>query len=187
MRSKAAKQDLARSKLIMSALKRAREHLEAGVEPSLKGRRVVLKDVVLVRADGRETPVAQEARRLRPNINLSFWSGETERDKNRVFAYDRDGQKHTVQRKANVTKLGRRFYEESPQTEWIIHLPVVNVRNGQKFNERYIDLTPDVLKTIYVPTDPEYELLKLNRTRGDEESLNRMIRQYSTYMPQALC
>ena len=64
----------------MSALKRAREHLEAGIQPSLKGRRVVLKDVVLVRADGSETPVAQEARRLRPNINLSFWSGETERE-----------------------------------------------------------------------------------------------------------
>ena len=56
-------------------------HLEAGVKPSLKGRRVVLKDVVLVRADGTETAAAAEARRLRPNINLSFWSGETERQK----------------------------------------------------------------------------------------------------------
>ena len=108
-----------------------REHIEAGIQPSLKGRRVVLKDVVLVKADGSETPVAQEVRRLRPNINLSFWSGETERDKNRVFAYDRDGQKHTVQRKAVVTKLGRRFYEEAPQTECIIHLPVVQVRNNK--------------------------------------------------------
>ena len=56
-------------------------HLEAGVKPSLKGRRIVLKDVVLVRADGTETAGAAEARRLRPNINLSFWSGETERQK----------------------------------------------------------------------------------------------------------
>ena len=138
---------------------------------------------MLVKADGSETPVAQEVRRLRPNINLSFWSGETERDKDRVFAYDREGQKHTVQRKANVTKLGRRFYEEAPQTEWVIHLPVALVRNNKKFNERYIDLTPGVLTSIYEPTDPEYELLKVNRTRGDEESLNRMIRQYQTYMP----
>ena len=70
--------------------------------------------------------------------------------------------------RANVTKLGRRFYEESPQTEWVIHLPVVNVRNNKKFSERYIDLTPDVLETTYEPADPDYELLKLNRTRGDE-------------------
>ena len=70
---------------------RVRRHLEAGLQPSLKGRRAVLKDVVLVRADGRETPVVEEARRLKPNINLSYWSGETERQKNRVFAYDREG------------------------------------------------------------------------------------------------
>ena len=110
--------------------------MEAGIQPSLKGRRVVLKDVVLVRADGSEAPVAQEARRLKPNIDLSFWSGEAERHENRVFAYDREGQKHTVQRKANVAKLGRRFYEEAPPTEWIIHLPVVQARNNKKFNER---------------------------------------------------
>ena len=41
-----------------------------------------------------------------------------------------------------VTKLGRRFYEEAPQTEWIINLPMAYVRNGQTFNNRYIDLTP---------------------------------------------
>ena len=99
-------------------------HLEAGVKPSLKGRRIVLKDVVLVRADGTETAGAAEARRLRPNINLSFWSGETERQKNRVSAYDREGGRHTVQRKGQVvTKLGRRFYDEAPQTEWIFTCP----------------------------------------------------------------
>ena len=93
VRSTVKTQDIAREKLITSeALKeRARRHLEADVGPSLKGRRVVLKDVVLVRADGRETPVVEEARRLKPNINLSYWSGETERQKNRVFAYDREG------------------------------------------------------------------------------------------------
>ena len=65
----------------MSALKRAREHLEAGVEPSLKGRRVVLKDVVLVRADGREAPVARGTMRVRPDIDLGYWSGGTERQR----------------------------------------------------------------------------------------------------------
>ena len=93
VRSKVKPQALASEKLIMSeALKeRVRRHLEAGLQPSLKGWRVVLKDVVLVRADGRETPVVEEARRLKPNIDLSYWSGETERQKDRVFAYDREG------------------------------------------------------------------------------------------------
>ena len=179
MRSKAAPQDLAIEKPIIINNERSTErtrakHIEEGISPSLKGRRVVLKDVVLVRANGTETPVAQEARRLKPDINLSFWSGETERQKNRVFAYDIEGGKHTVQRRAGeqvVTRLGRRFYEESPQMEWIIHLPVVNVRNGQPFNECYIDLTPQVLFNIFGPDAPEGKLLaKLNRTRGDQES-----------------
>ena len=168
---------------------RVRKHLEAGVQPTLKGRRVVLKDVVLVKADGREAPVAEEVRRLRPNIDLSFWSGETERQKNRVFAYDREGQRHTIQRKAGeqvVTKLGRRFYEEAPQTEWIIHLPVVNVRNDQPFNERYIDLTPTRLGNIFGPNAPGGKLLsKLNRTRGDQETLDRLISEYKKYSPRA--
>ena len=102
LRSKAASRDLAREKLIMSeTLKaRVRKHLEAGVQPTLKGRRVVLKDVVLVRADGKETPVAQEARRLKPNINLSFWSGETERQKTESSP--------TIARAAGTRYRGRR-------------------------------------------------------------------------------
>ena len=79
---------------------RARKHLEAGAQPTLKGRRVVLKDVVLVKADGRETPVSQEARRLKPNINLSFWSGETERQKTESSP--------TIARVANAWCRGRR-------------------------------------------------------------------------------
>ena len=76
-------------------------HLEAGVKPSLKGRRIVLKDVVLVRADGTETAGAAEARRLKPNINLSFWSGETERQK-------KTGSLHMTARVAGTQSRGRR-------------------------------------------------------------------------------
>ena len=54
-----------------------------------------------------------------------------------------------------ATKTGRRFYEETPQMEWLIHLPVVNVRDGQKFNSRYIDLTPERLRNILGPDSPE--------------------------------
>ena len=82
-----------------------------------------------------------------------------------------------------ATKAGRRFYEEAPQTEWIIHLPVVNVRSGQQFNERYIDLTPETLTSIYNPDRPEYALLKLNRARGDQATLDRMMNQYRAYLP----
>ena len=85
-----------------------------------------------------------------------------------------------------MTKVGRRFYEEAPQTEWIIHLPVVNVRNEETFNARYIDLTPDRLRSMFGPNNPEYELLsKLNRTRGDQESLDRLIAQYGEYFSRA--
>ena len=72
-----------------------RKHLEAGVQQPLKSRRAVLKDAVLVKADGRATPAAQEARRLKPNIDLSYWSGDRATD-NRALAYDREGGKHTV-------------------------------------------------------------------------------------------
>ena len=81
-------------------------------------------------------------------------------------------------------KLGRRFYEEAPQTEWIIHLPIINVRDGEFFNPRYIDLTPEKLRSVYGPDAPEGKLLaKLNRTRGDQESLDRLLSEYKKYFP----
>ena len=67
--------------------------------------------------------------------------------------------------------------------EQVIHLPVVEVRDGKKFNVRYVYLTPDILKSIYAPGDPEYALLRLNRTRGDHESLDRMTSQYHADPP----
>ena len=91
-----------------------------------------------------------------------------------------------VQRRAGeqvVTKVGRRFYEEAPQTEWIIHLPIVNKRGEQACNARYLALTPARLRNIFGPNRPEGELLsKLNRTRGDQESLDRLIAQYRQYL-----
>ena len=137
---------------------RVHKHLEAGVQPSLKGRRVVLKVVVLVRAGGRDTPVAQEARRLVPHVDLSYWSGNVEGQRDRVVAYDCEGKKHTVtQREAGehvAMQAGRMFYEEAPLTEWLTHLPMVDVHNGQTFNECYIGMTPEKLKSIYSPEAP---------------------------------
>ena len=114
---------------------------------------------MLVKADGTETPTAQATRGLRPNIDLSDGGGDTERQRNRGFACDREGGKQTVsqrrQGKHVATKAGRWFYEEAPQTEWIVHLPTVNVCGGQRFKERYIDLAPDVLCNINSPEEPE--------------------------------
>ena len=56
-------------------------------------------------------------RRVAPNIDFSYWSGETERQKHRIFALGREGKQH-------AGRVGR---------------PVANVRNGEKFNERCID------------------------------------------------
>ena len=59
-----------------------------------------------------------------------------------------------MQRKAGeqvATEMGCRFYEEAPQTEWVIHLPVVEVRSEKKLNERYIDLTPENRRASTTP------------------------------------
>ena len=43
--------------------RRIASHLASGQQPSISGRRVVLRDVVLVRANGSEAPAAEEVRR----------------------------------------------------------------------------------------------------------------------------
>ena len=56
--------------------RRIASHLAAGVTPSVCGNRVVLQDIVLVRATGDRTPAAAEAQRqaeaLGINLNMSF-------------------------------------------------------------------------------------------------------------------
>ena len=56
--------------------RRIAAHLAAGVTPSVRGNRVMLQDVVLVRATGDRAPAAAEARRqadeLGINLNMSF-------------------------------------------------------------------------------------------------------------------
>ena len=64
----------------------------------------------------------RKRRRIAPNIDFSYWSGETKRQKNRIFALGREGKEHT-------DRVGR-------------PLARANVRNGEKFNERCIGLTP---------------------------------------------
>ena len=51
---------------------------------------------------------------------------------NRTFAYDIAGNSHIVARRRLgekvVTKQGRRFNEEAPQTQWIVHVPIIPYR-----------------------------------------------------------
>ena len=137
--------------------RRIAAHLAAGVSPSVRGNRVMLQDVVLVRATGDRAPAAAEAERqaeaLGINLNMSFWDNEraTIYRGNSVIAYDQSGLGHTVSRRVTrarerqqvATKAGRRFYRESPQTEWIMHLPVRAVRAPQNtiFNQHDINIT----------------------------------------------
>ena len=43
--------------------RRIAKHLDSGIKPTISERRVVLQDVVIVRASGQEAPAAEEARR----------------------------------------------------------------------------------------------------------------------------
>ena len=182
--------------------RRIASHLDAGVTPSVRGNRVMLRDIVLVRATGDRAPAAAEAERqaaaLGINLDISFWNRERQAlntTADSVIAYDRSGIGHTVSRKYRgqrvVTKAGRRFYSEAPQTEWIIHLPVVyrRTRPGSGvsyFNPRTLDMTEDMMLAYFDPESPEYGLLQLLRTRdgADQDTqVQRMMAEWSRLFP----
>ena len=115
--------------------RRIARRLDSGFQPSISGRRVVLHDLVLVRATGEEAPAAEEVRRQAAArgtpMDISFWNraAEVERQGNRIYGFDLPGNRHLIAQRRNnqrvVTATGRRCYEEMPQTNWIIHLPVI--------------------------------------------------------------
>ena len=70
------------SAMVSPALKRRiANHLDAGYQPTLNGRRVVLRDVVLIRSSGDEAPAAAEVRRQAASrgidIDITYWDRET--------------------------------------------------------------------------------------------------------------
>ena len=176
--------------------RRIAAHLAAGETPSVRGNRVVLKDVVLVRATGDRTPAAAEAERqataLGVNLNMAFWDtsrATTYTSTNRITAYDRSGTGHTVSRRTTrdgdrqqvVTRAGRRFYEQAPQTEWMINIPVIYRRTypgeeGQPprrppsyFNPHTIVMTEYMMDTLFDRNSREYSLIQHTRTRDGVE------------------
>ena len=98
-------------------------------------------------------------------MNIAFWDKEaaTERKGNQILAYDTSGRKHMVARRYRdervVTKQGRRFYAEAPQTEWVIHMSAVFRRthpDGQKsyVNPQTLDMTDLMMTAFFVPGIP---------------------------------
>ena len=113
------------------------ELLGAGLRPVLKGTRLVLGKLVLVKADGEETRYAHEVRNA--GVEVNFWERGTERRGDRDYGNDIAGNRYMLSHMKNgervVTKKGRRFYNEAPTTEWIIHLPIAN-RRGRRPSTR---------------------------------------------------
>ena len=68
--------------------------INAGVRPALKGNRLFLGKLVLVRADGEETKHAEEVRSL--GVDVNFWERGTERKGNRVYGKDINGNRYML-------------------------------------------------------------------------------------------
>ena len=166
-------------------------HLDAGIQPSIVGRQVKLRDVVLIRTNGAEAPAAEEVRRQAAarniDVDITFWDRNraVQNQGNRSFAVDIAGNRHMIaQRRGQqrvVTTQGRRFYEEMPQTQWIIHLPVIHRRRIATgfayFNPYTINVTEEMMRTTFMDGSPEYALLNLTRTRdgADQEAQVRLV------------
>ena len=181
--------------------RRITSHLDAGIEPSVRGNRVFLQDVVLVKAGGERTPAAAEvlaqAAARGVDLNLNFWDSQaaTQRRGNNVIAFDRAGRGHTVARRQQgrqvVTRDGRRFYAEAPQTEWIVHLPLCARRRHPDgsytfFYRRVINITEAWMSVYFGRDSPGYSLLQMTRTRAgaDERTqIQQLLAEWTRAFP----
>ena len=156
--------------------------INAGVRPALKGNRLVLGKLVLVRADGEYTRHAEEVISL--GVDVNFWDWGTERKGNRVYGKYINGNRYMLSHMKNgarvVTRKGRRFYNEAPTTEWIIHLPISNRRNGNLFDPRWYDLTLEIMENLFDTGSVGYQLLT-RTTNADEPE--RMMQEWQRMFP----
>ena len=176
--------------------------LGGGATVSLRRNNLVLRDIVLTRANGTEAPAAAEmrlqvARRgLAPaNFSLERWDrgAAVEQAGNRTFAVDRDGNRHLVSMRRNgqrvVTNAGRRFYQDAPQTQWIVNVPVISVRGtrGGTFNPRYIPITDAFLQAMEDQGRDVRGLSDLRWTRDGadaEDQVQRMLQRWRDWFWQ---
>ena len=155
-----------------------------GVMPSLRGNRVVLGDVTLVLANGREAPVAAEMRRQVSSRNLDaaaystnrFQANSLTRRDGRLMGTDRDGREHVLLRHfrgvTRVTPAGRRYEAESPLVQWVVHIPVEHRRRmGIPFDPRTVAITDEMLRRLAPDASDVFNL----RGRVNEESKLRLI------------
>ena len=166
--------------------------LDGGATVSLRRNSLVLRDVVLTRASGTETPAAAEmrlqvARRGLDSqmFNLERWNRQAalERAGNQTFAYDRDGNRHMVTRRRNgqqvATVAGRRFYRDAPLTQWIFQVPIANRRaGGALWRQRYMGLTEGGIAALGLPID--LAAYSFTRAGTDEAATLMRLRDYVT-------
>ena len=82
-----------------------------------------------------------------------------------------------------ATKQGRRFYEEAPQTQWIVHVPVIPYRvddegrrqHVHRRHMKYNPVTKELADRIYFswghgPDSLEAKIYNLSRTRDGVDS-----------------
>lgn len=175
--------------------------LDSGATVSLRRNNLVLRDVVLTRANGTETPAAAElrlqvARRgLDPaNFSLERWDRGTgvEQVGNSTFAFDRAGNRHMIARRRNgqrvATAAGRRFYQDAPLTQWIVNVPVISVRarTGGRFNPRYIPITADFVEAMTARAsggdfNPPPDLRWTRDGPDAQEQIQRMLRAWQEW------
>ena len=170
--------------------------LDSGATVSLRRNNVVLRDVVLTRANGTGAPAANELRRqvasrgLDPaNFSLERWDRGTgvEQVGNRTFAFDRDGNRHMLSRRRDgqrvATAAGRRFYHDAPLTQWIITVPVISVRvaTGGRFNSRSLPITEAFLEAMATRANPPPDLRWTRDGADAQGQIQRMLQAWRAW------
>ena len=167
--------------------------LDSGATVSLRRNNVVLRDVVLTRANGTGAPAANELRRqvasrgLDPaNFSLERWDRGTgvEQVGNRTFAFDRDGNRHMLSRRRNgqrvATAAGRRFYHDAPLTQWLINVPVIyeRISTGRRFNPGYMRINDDFLQALAPRANPPPDLRWTRDGADAQGQIQRMLQAW---------
>ena len=176
--------------------------LDGGATVSLRRSNLVLRDIVLTRSYGRETPAAVEVcrqvgnRGLDPEaFSLDRWRRDApERAGNMTIARDRNNVRHMITRRRAgqqvATNAGRRFYHSAPLAQWIVNVPIISRRNntGSHFNPRYIQVNDAFLRAMERHGYDIQDLRDLHVGRegvGSEDQVRRVInewkRWFSTY------
>ena len=156
----------------------------AGATPSLRGNRVVLGDVTLVFANGREAPVAAEMRRQVCSKNLDgaayatnrFQTNSLTKRNGRLMGIDRAGREHVLLRHfrgvTRVTPAGRRYETEAPLVQWVVHIPVVHWRRmGIPFDPRTVAITDEMIRRLAPEASDIFNL----RGRVNAASARRLV------------